>query len=60
MTHSSLLHPHPFLLRIPLVVQEVLNLVVGPNAAAASSASKRYRMRCLKPLILMLSGIRRS
>eukprot|EP00983_Pelagomonas_calceolata_P132790 1161905-Pelagomonas_calceolata.AAC.1 len=36
--------------------QEVLNLVVGPNAATASSASKRYRMRCLKPLILILSG----
>mmetsp|Transcript_19672 Transcript_19672/g.54892 ORF Transcript_19672/g.54892 Transcript_19672/m.54892 type:complete len:1497 (+) Transcript_19672:183-4673(+) len=37
-------------------VKEVLNLVVGPNAATASSASKRYRMRCLKPLILILSG----
>jgi len=31
--------------------------VVGPNAATASSASKRYRMRCLKPLILILSGV---
>ena len=37
--------------------QDVLALVVGNDAAVALSASKRYRRRCLKPLILLLAGV---
>ncbi|KAJ9506030.1 hypothetical protein QJQ45_002495 [Haematococcus lacustris] len=50
---SYLVCSRPTFLRTHL--GEVLSLVVG-GATCSLSAAKRYRLRCLQPLILLLSG----
>lgn len=44
-----------FFVIFPCPCAQVLRLVVG-GGSSALSAAKRYRLRCLKPLILVLAG----